>query len=48
MKNLILICFIVTTEPLVAQANFQGNVYEMKSKNTLNNVKLMVVEESAP
>ena len=46
MKNLILICFIATTELLLAQANFQGNVYEMKSKNTLNNVKLMVVEEN--
>ena len=46
MKNLILICFIAAAELVVAQANFQGNVYEMKSKNSLNNVKLMVVEES--
>lgn len=45
MKKLILLNFILLSSLGFSQANFKGNVYDMESKKSMNNVKLMVVEE---
>lgn len=45
MKTITFLSFLLLTGISFSQANFKGNVYDMESKKSLNNVKLMVVEE---